>query len=90
MKQKATIKRLPSRALAFIKRLFSKKSSVKTDQEAAPVEKIKNNIRSQPVTKSRFAQGGLHYGANPVYFPKRTKLKGWQKQNRTSSFNKNR
>ena len=34
--------------------------------------------------------GGLTWNGQAIYRPKRTKLKGWQKENRRSSFNKKR
>lgn len=36
---------------------------------------------------------GMNYasgGYNPIYIPKRTKFKGWMRENRRSTFNKNR
>lgn len=36
---------------------------------------------------------GMNYamgGYNPIYSPKRTKFKGWMRENRRSTFNKNR
>lgn len=87
-KKNQTIKSLPARALAFIKRVIFKRGSKREDVEAAPVEEIKNNIRAQPVSKTRYAQGGLNSGAAPIYSPPRKKLKGYQKQK--STFNKNR
>jgi len=47
-------------------------------------------VKEIPFNKNNvYRQHGVSYGY-PNYQPRRKKLKGWQKQNRTSTFNKNR
>ena len=53
------------------------------------------NNYEPPKYKSSTQYGGYGggrgvFGSQAIYHPKRTKLKGWQKENRRSSFNKKR
>jgi len=47
-------------------------------------------VENIPYNKNNvYNRYGVGYGS-PIYHSRRKKLKGWQKQNRTSTFNKNR
>jgi len=48
------------------------------------------NIRynpNRPKNKYKYG-GGVDWDGGAIYIPKRTKFKGWQRENRRSSFNK--
>jgi hypothetical protein len=63
------------RKLLNVGNLFTPKSRF-TDKTA------KKSTRSK---FGKYLSGKPQYHGNPIYFPKRTKLKGWQKENRRKS-----